>query len=1107
MSDFDTIYHQLNDAQKKAVDSIYGPVLVIAGPGTGKTQLLSARVANILKTTDALPQNILCLTFTDNGAIAMRERLTRFIGQAAYDVHIGTYHAFGSTIINRFPEYFNEFRLERPVDELEKRHILSGIIDATDYRSPIKQTRHHLGDLVSTISELKRGLLTPQALRTIAADNVQAINTVSPLISTHLAPYTKMMPRKWDVASRLFTDIQTILANHAATGPEPVPSLLALASADLAAALDQAAQASKGQTKPLTAWKNKWLIKNNKNEFIIAGALEAARVSALGDVLESYQATLNQKGLYDFDDMILQAIAALERNDDLRFTLQERYQFILLDEFQDTNAAQLRLIQLLTDNPVHEGKPNVLAVGDDDQAIYAFQGAQYSNMLDFFKLYRNVQIISLEDNYRSQAEILHTAHTIASQIEARLHTHFSGVTKKLTARNSRLPAVMLQRRMYQSAIAERAAISDHIAGLIADGVKPSEIAILAPKHKYLEPLIPYLLDRSIPVSYEKRENILQTPVVQQLLTMSRLIVAVRNNNHAIANSLWPQVLSYDFWDFTVADIWRLSWQATDHHIPWSQLLLDHAVFRHAALLFIVLAAKVDSEPLEIMLDALIGTTEVKTHDRALPSVRSPLRDYYLAKQGPVVLYETTSQLTVLRSKLRAHQTAQQRLLTLADLLDFTNLYEAAEQPMLNTSPYNQSADSVQLMTVFKAKGLEFDHVFLLSCQDDVWGSRAGGAGNKLTLPANLAHIRHAGTTDDERLRVLFVAITRARYGLHMTSYAQSYTGKTTEPIKYFEEVRNEQTTINGILPAPHATVLFDNKEAPSLENLSLNWQQRHTTTDTTLQALLRKRVQQYQLSPTHLTHFIDLKHGGPDSFLLGTLLRFPSAPTQDILFGNAVHRTLEWLQNETNRHRTIPSVAAACDYAGKLITQDPLDAEQKILLHNRAKATLQAYLNGTPTRFRPGNVAEKSFRQEGSFIGDVHLGGKIDLLEIDTKDRLITVVDYKTGRLGSDATKLHRYTLQLYCYKMLVEQSHTYRGYVVEQGKLIFVEPDDESRIVEKVIDFKPAQTQRVAALLTAMWHCVQSVSMPDVSAYTDSLTDLKKFEDWLIASYADSML
>src|ERR1035437_10388980 len=106
MMDFKKRYATLNKAQREAVDAIDGPVMVIAGPGTGKTELLSVRTANILQKTDTLPENILCLTFTDSGANAMRERLTEIMGKDAYKVAIHTFHSFGSEIINQYGEYF-----------------------------------------------------------------------------------------------------------------------------------------------------------------------------------------------------------------------------------------------------------------------------------------------------------------------------------------------------------------------------------------------------------------------------------------------------------------------------------------------------------------------------------------------------------------------------------------------------------------------------------------------------------------------------------------------------------------------------------------------------------------------------------------------------------------------------------------------------------------------------------------------------------------------------------------------------------------------------------------------------------------------------------------
>jgi len=301
MEEFKKVYAALNAAQKQAVDAIDGPVLVVAGPGTGKTQLLSARVAQILLKTDALPQNILCLTFTESGAANMRERLVRFIGKSAYDVQISTYHAFGGDLIRRYSEYFIDARLERPIDELGKRQILSQIIDTLSYRSPLKQTRHHLGDLLTTISEVKRGLLTPKSLRDIAAGNLAVIEQASKVIGDSLADYTKRLPSKLAVAEPLFGEIYGELAELAETASvyPPFDNLAKLAADELEKALTTATEL--GKTTPLTAWKNAWLAKNSNNQFVLAGALESARMAELAAVLEAYETALAEQGLYDFD--------------------------------------------------------------------------------------------------------------------------------------------------------------------------------------------------------------------------------------------------------------------------------------------------------------------------------------------------------------------------------------------------------------------------------------------------------------------------------------------------------------------------------------------------------------------------------------------------------------------------------------------------------------------------------------------------------------------------------------------------------------------------------------------------------------------------------------
>jgi DNA helicase-2/ATP-dependent DNA helicase PcrA len=185
--DYSHRYNALNKAQRQAVDTIEGPVMVIAGPGTGKTELLSVRTANILQKTDTLPENILCLTFTDSGAQAMRERLVGIIGKDAYKVAIHTFHSFGSEIINHYSDFFYSGAQFRPADELTRHQIISGIFDELGH-SNVLHTKMNgsytfLNDSLLVISELKRSGLTSDELLEIIDGNDIVIEKTEQLLS------------------------------------------------------------------------------------------------------------------------------------------------------------------------------------------------------------------------------------------------------------------------------------------------------------------------------------------------------------------------------------------------------------------------------------------------------------------------------------------------------------------------------------------------------------------------------------------------------------------------------------------------------------------------------------------------------------------------------------------------------------------------------------------------------------------------------------------------------------------------------------------------------------------------------------------------------------
>jgi DNA helicase II / ATP-dependent DNA helicase PcrA len=1114
MGRYEEAFKALNSAQKQAVETIDGPVLVIAGPGTGKTQLLTTRIAHILAKTDTLPQNILCLTFTESAAQTMRERLSSMIGQGAYDVTISTYHAFGSDLIRRFPDYFAEQADLRPVDDLTIDRVLREIITSLPYSNPLKYSDAYLSDLKTLISDAKRALLTPDDLRMVAKHNLQYIQQTNPIVSQSLGAITRIDKKALPLFARLAKDLP-----KTDTAKKPHGSVLSLAEL-LHTALAEALESAEisGKTTDITAWKNTWLARDAEGHFVIDGTKANQKLLAAADVYDNYLSELKTRELFDYDDMILRAVHALEANNDLRFTLQEQYQYILLDEFQDTNGAQLRLVELLTDNPVNEGRPNVLAVGDDDQAIYAFQGANYSHMLQFKDMYQGVVVIPLTENYRSHPDILHTARGIAEQIEVRLHHHFPAIEKTLTAAGKELPKkAVVERRDAQSDVMQYAWVARRITELTAAGIPPSEIVVLAPQHKYLEPLIPFLQQESIPVRYEKREDVLNDPAVNQLLRMSELSLALAHGDHARANALWAEVLSFGFWELPTSLIWRFSWQASDDDRNWTDELLADQQLKPIALFFIRLGFLSGSESLETMLDYIIGVTPLDLSEPGYDTFSSPFYKHYFGDIGELAKTENTeyknfwsmlTNLIVLRARLREYRGKGDEPLRLADFITFTEAHRDSELKILNTSPYASGHDAIQIMTAFKAKGMEFSAVFLLAVNEEAWGTKARSQSTRISLPPNLQFIRYAGATSDERLRLFYVALTRAKTQLYLVNFTQNYAGKHTTRLKYLNETADEYGGVSSpLLPVGQQLVkpAEDGVPEPTTE-LAAYWRQRHENalSHADMQALLHERLGQFQLSPTHVNDFIDVAHCGPQAFFLRTILRFPQTPWPELQFGNAMHETLEWLHNQTKHTGKVPGATQALATFEHCLKRKRLGSHDTKLFSERGRAALRLYLAQRKDTISPSHIVEYSFRNEGVFAGNAHLSGKVDKLIIDKNSREITIVDYKTGKSHSRWSReisLHKYRHQLYLYRALVEGSHTFAGYRVKDAYLEFVEPDEDGRIHELHLVFDDAEYQRVKRLAEAVWQRITQLDLPDITAYSKDLAGLQGFEADLIAT------
>ena len=495
----------LNVNQKRAVEYLEGPLLVLAGPGTGKTQLLSHKVAYILKNTDTNPENILCMTFTESAASNMRERLKSIIGNDGLKVNIATYHAFGSEILAQYNNYAEDYerRLDAAIDEVTQFKIVKQIQAELPGRDILH--KDNVKDIISVISSAKSAGLTADDLRKIAEQNLKDSEVLSRSISPLLE---NVVPRVYkDSYEKAYLPIYEILKDY--TKAEVICKNIERSIGGLARDLKEAIVEAETteKIKPLSAWKDANFEKDGKGKYRLKDRVANKKLMSVAAVMAKYDAYLRENGLYDFDDMIQEAVRVLREDAGFKATLSERYQFIMLDEFQDTNPSQFAIIKALTDYE----KPMVMAVGDDDQAIYEFQGALSTNLVDFQNYY-NSEVIPLTENYRSTQEILDFSREVINQAPDRF------ADKELTAHRPALEQSQIYRYEFLASDMEYAFVADEIAKLIKSGIRQDEIAIISYKTKYFMPLLPYLKAHSeINIAYEKRDNLFEDEKIHQIM--------------------------------------------------------------------------------------------------------------------------------------------------------------------------------------------------------------------------------------------------------------------------------------------------------------------------------------------------------------------------------------------------------------------------------------------------------------------------------------------------------------------------------------------------------------------------------------------------------------
>ena len=876
---------ELNTQQRAAVRHGEGPLLVVAGAGTGKTRVITERIRYLLESDPQLPgESILALTFTDRAAGEMKHRVIRSAGERGQAVFVGTFHAFcNALLLERNPKL-------QTLDDIDHWILLRrnlAVLALQRYRR-LAEPGQFLGDFVKFFSRCQDELVTP-------------------------GDYERYVDSLAEGYAR---------EKHAL--PEDERSI---------------------------------------REEQIAEQREIARAYRASDRL------LRERNLLTFGMQLLDAVQLLRDDAEFAASLRARYRYVLVDEFQDTNIAQIELLwQLAADHR------NVVAVGDNAQAIYRFRGASFGSFTIFLQRFAGVPrseghaaarfVQPLVDNYRSTGRILRTAAQVVSFID-----HSPLVPKKdLVPHKPEGEKVRILE--FASSREEARWIAAEIERLHAAGLNWRKFAALYRIHGHRTELVTALEERAIPFVI-RNLSILDHPVVRDLLAYLRLIA------NPADNIACARVLAAPAWGFEPADLVRLCERAAkskrclwdELQSPQGELPFSGRVTATDALIAGVTELRAKSPSLNVadLFERLLEWL-------ALPlSIRSADQPYVRRLAQFIREWQPKSETS--------------RLGEFVEYLD----YFAQAGGQINLE--QEAGDAVQLMTVHGAKGLEFDHVFVvrLTHRGFPMAPRSAvlefpEALMKEELPRGDFHIQ-------EERRLFYVAITRARERLTLTTVVH----KRSRPSLFLED----------ILSSPHAAKQNVEQCAPILSTvaaarLHVPSEQplfQESAAQPRIYSLIARWAERYRppvFEPLQLsTSAIETYQKCPQKYLFSHVWSLRSGPAAATTFGNVMHNTIRQFIAALRKGLRLSFEEVAAIFRREWTSAGFEDRHQEELYLHDGIEQLQA--------FYATNLATTAHvvAQERRFT--VHCGNGVDLIgRMDQVNRMapgeVEIIDYKTGK-------------------------------------------------------------------------------------------------------------
>lgn len=969
---FEKRYAMLNPEQKKAVNTIEGPVMVVAGPGTGKTEILTLRIANIISKTDTEPENILALTFTDSGVHAMRKRLAEMMGSIAFRVGIYTFHSFSNDVIQNNPEEFSRIIGSKAITEVDQIAIIEDIISSSELPllKPFGDSFYYVRTILQKISDLKREGVEPQDFKDIIEKEQKVFDDNDEKFHTK-GKYAGKMKSS-------YIEQQKII---------------------------------------------------NKNR-------------ELAYLYESYQEELSRRKMYDFNDMIIEVLKNLRTNEDLLLKLQEKHHYILVDEHQDTNNAQNKILELLAN--FHDN-PNLFVVGDEKQSIYRFQGASLENFFYFKHLYPTAELITLKQNYRSTQTILNSAHSLIPG-EGELVSNSSHESKPISLVS------------FENQNQELVWLAEKIESLISEGVQPHEIAVLYRNNHHAFSIVDILSKKNIAARIESDQNLFEDRDIIQFLDILNAIQKP-DSNEFLAKVLFSDVFSFS--PLSVMRLIRASSQKRKKLLI--DLLIDKQSLKDEGL------ESQDCDNFVMFANNILNWKKSSENKNLIEMLENIMREsgylqYLLASSNGISKIET---IDILFGEARTFLIRNEA----ARLSDFLLYLEKLK--LHNVSVKKKTGkvkeNFVRLMTAHKSKGLEFDYVFIVKANDGVWGNQ-----NKrelLRLLPQVYNLFESVDTDTvvdhddnmEERRLFYVALTRARKHLIISYALQKEDGKEMLPSQFIGEIKQELISFEDTEYFIHSwaekqLILFNERIRETVSGDEYKDQ---------IKSFVKEKLLSQGLSVSALNNYLK----SPWLFFFRNLLRIPGPMNKSLVFGNATHGALQIFFDEAKEEK-YPSLEFLLNaFKLSLLKQeyseqdfDDLSKKGQMVLTRWYEEYQGTWNLNTRSEFRINGISISKNGEEFP-----HLTGVLDKVEYINSDHShVVVVDYKTGKpktegeiRGTTKSSNGEYYRQLVFYKLLLK--HFAGGKMkMKKAVLDFIEPNDAGILKRYEFDIQDQEVEEL---------------------------------------------